>query len=184
MKKIIIIYLLFLLIFSFLILDFGFKDKSFEESKKFYFENKEALDKLNKEIISQNNFIRTRITYPGMGIFSCNQPFKKVDIVESFDQYEIPVVYSIENIKDCKDLKEWCDEKHVNFDLIIQTCDIAIKNDLELIGRYNIYKNYFEVFFSNNTKIIHIQDSSEIEKIEGDEIINIEDNWFYVAKFN
>jgi hypothetical protein len=181
-KKIILLSALIFFIILLWIVDFGCKDRSIDESKRFYFENKELLNTLKEGLISQHKLNGVRNINPGLGFFSCNHPIKWLDIIDSLDRYEL-LVYSIENIKNSESLKIWCIEKEIDFEFLVDICDFVLNNDLFYIGRTNLFENNFEISFSVRTSIINLSDSTKIKIIEGRTKENIEDNWFFINTF-
>lgn len=184
--------LLNLFIFSFIIffnLNFGCKDKSYQDAKKFYEENKQELDFFVERIREDSNFIGIRITDPGFDIYSCQHPFFEVSVRTYKDDFNFPVIYPLNRLNDYtginSGLKKWCEEKNVDFDLVLKLSDFAIENKLNVIGRETIFSEDIRIFMSLRTRLLnfvnprsklHFEDQNRtFKKIEGE--------WYYYNSF-
>gem|GEM_PF-5290718 len=178
---------LFILIFN---LKFGCKDKSYEDSLKFYEENKQEINYFADKIREDSNFISIKIADPSLlGFYSCQHPYYFVTINLYKDYFNFPIIYPFNRLNDYTGinsrLKKWCDEKNVDFDLVLKLSDFAIEKKLNVIGRETIFSEDIKIFMSARTRLINFRNLRSKKRFEDQNrtFKNIEGEWYYYNSF-
>lgn len=177
---------LFIIIFN---LQFGCKDKSYQDALKFYEENKQEINFFAEKIREDSNFIGIYTTDPGLSLYSCQHPFYEVRVLIYRDNFNLPVIYPFIGLNDYTGinsaLKKWCDEKNVDFDLVIKIIDFIFEHKIYSVGRVSIGSANFEIFMSGRTRLLNFGNQGSKGRFEDQNrtFKKIEGEWYYFNSF-